>query len=346
MPDQPKNPTSQDVARRAQVSRATVSYVLNGRKDKKISPQVRQRVLDAAAQLGYHANRAAVSLISGKSDVIGFVSTDAMETERIWQTVDGIRRRLQMGGRTLMLCSKQTDDTGLPDYVRQYLKGSIDGLIYLVSEMDDNPDFHFLTQYQIPSVVIDAHDPDLSMSTVDVDYYHGAWEVLEYADQMGYRRIHYLTSDIVNPRESQRQQALQDYRETHPQMEMTLHVVPAQVYNNDWPFERVRDDIMDIANRYDYKGHDVTICAVPFHVLISQYVTDRAGIDRTVQGLIALGDRQAFRYAHPGVTASAIPWPDVGAQAVELMEDALNKQPVQHIKVRPQLVVRDSTPKR
>ena len=63
-------PTSQDVARLAQVSRATVSYVLNNVEDAGISEATRQKVLQAAAELGYIPHKIASSLRSGRSDLV------------------------------------------------------------------------------------------------------------------------------------------------------------------------------------------------------------------------------------------------------------------------------------
>ena len=54
-------PTARQVAELAQVSVATVSYVLSGR-DRPVAAETRQRVLDAARQLGYTPNQAARSL--------------------------------------------------------------------------------------------------------------------------------------------------------------------------------------------------------------------------------------------------------------------------------------------
>lgn len=64
--------TSSDVAAQAGVSRATASYVLNGRTDKRISESTRDRVLRAAEELGYVPNAAAVALKSGRTDVVLF----------------------------------------------------------------------------------------------------------------------------------------------------------------------------------------------------------------------------------------------------------------------------------
>lgn len=62
--------TSVDVAREAGLSRATVSYVLNDTPNQRIPEATRQRVLEAAARLGYAPSAAARVLRSGRSDVV------------------------------------------------------------------------------------------------------------------------------------------------------------------------------------------------------------------------------------------------------------------------------------
>ncbi|MEA2548336.1 MAG: hypothetical protein QOE42_934, partial [Chloroflexota bacterium] len=68
-----KRPTSADVAAMAGVSRTTVSFVLNHRADVKIRDGTRQRVVDAAAQLGYQPNAPARQLAGGRSHVLALV---------------------------------------------------------------------------------------------------------------------------------------------------------------------------------------------------------------------------------------------------------------------------------
>jgi DNA-binding LacI/PurR family transcriptional regulator len=65
-----KRPTATDVARRAGVSQATVSYVMNNTPHQVIPEPTRQRVLAAAAELGYTPSAAARMLVSGRSDVV------------------------------------------------------------------------------------------------------------------------------------------------------------------------------------------------------------------------------------------------------------------------------------
>jgi DNA-binding LacI/PurR family transcriptional regulator len=62
--------TSADVAKRAGVSRATVSYVLNDTPHQTISAGTRSRVIEAATSLGYAPSAAARALRTGRSDVV------------------------------------------------------------------------------------------------------------------------------------------------------------------------------------------------------------------------------------------------------------------------------------
>ncbi|MET9969793.1 LacI family DNA-binding transcriptional regulator, partial [Streptomyces sp. NPDC006356] len=72
-----KPPTIHDVAREAGVSRGTVSRVLNG--GHYVSPTAQEAVNAAIRRTGYVVNRHARSLITGRSDSIGFLLTEPQE---------------------------------------------------------------------------------------------------------------------------------------------------------------------------------------------------------------------------------------------------------------------------
>jgi DNA-binding LacI/PurR family transcriptional regulator len=66
-----KRPTSRDVAAAAGVSRATVSYVLNGTDEQhRITPATRDRVLAVAERLGYEPNAVALALRAGRTAIV------------------------------------------------------------------------------------------------------------------------------------------------------------------------------------------------------------------------------------------------------------------------------------
>ena len=64
-----------DVALRANVSRGTVSHVLNGNTEARIAPETQERVRRAASELGYIPNQMAKSLFRGKTQLIGVLMT-------------------------------------------------------------------------------------------------------------------------------------------------------------------------------------------------------------------------------------------------------------------------------
>jgi LacI family transcriptional regulator len=62
--------TLRDIARKLNLSHATVSFVLNDRRDVSIPETTRKRVMEAAQELGYRPNRAARALVSGRSQTL------------------------------------------------------------------------------------------------------------------------------------------------------------------------------------------------------------------------------------------------------------------------------------
>jgi DNA-binding LacI/PurR family transcriptional regulator len=66
-------PTSRDVAKLAGVSVATVSFVMNGRDERRVSAETRERVLDAARALAYAPNQSARSLRRQRTERVALV---------------------------------------------------------------------------------------------------------------------------------------------------------------------------------------------------------------------------------------------------------------------------------
>lgn len=86
--------TAADVARSIGVSRATVGYVLNDTPGARISPETRERVLQAAAQLGYQPSTVAQALARGRSRIVLVVLPD-------WPLEFSLRTQLDEAARVL-----------------------------------------------------------------------------------------------------------------------------------------------------------------------------------------------------------------------------------------------------
>ena len=103
MPTGGRRVTSNEVARHSGVSRATVSYVLNGAPNQSISQETRQRVLAVAERLGYTPYAPARALRSGRSDVILFLIPEWPIGPSIASLVENLSAALAAGGLTLVV---------------------------------------------------------------------------------------------------------------------------------------------------------------------------------------------------------------------------------------------------
>lgn len=106
---QGQRPTSTDVAREAGVSRATVSYVLNGTPHQKISEDARRRVLDAAQRLGYTPSAVARALRSGRSELVLFLAPDWPIGSRVGAFLEQLSSALATRGLTFVVHPATSD---------------------------------------------------------------------------------------------------------------------------------------------------------------------------------------------------------------------------------------------
>src|SRR5437763_8370312 len=127
-----KRPTQLDVARRAGVSRATVSYVLNRLSNGRvpISDETRERVMHAIAELGYVPDASAQALRSGSTHTLGLIIPD-MNNPHFWQTADGVEQAARAAGYHLLLSSMDLNPQVGQDAFRDLSRRRIDGLILM-----------------------------------------------------------------------------------------------------------------------------------------------------------------------------------------------------------------------
>jgi LacI family transcriptional regulator len=92
-----------DVARKAGVSRTTVSYVLNGRTDVSIPEETRARVLSAAEELGYRPNMAARALVMGRTGLISLWLIDTTTIRHQADVLQAVHKKITRDGSDLII---------------------------------------------------------------------------------------------------------------------------------------------------------------------------------------------------------------------------------------------------
>lgn len=188
-----KRPTSSDVARRAGVSRTTVSFVLNDRPRAHISEDTRRRVLAAAQELGYHVHAGARSLAAGRTNTIGLVLRQTPEQVAVDallpETLRGLTTAAREAGFRVMVEPLPPADGSYAALVRAR---HTDGLIVSGPRADD------LEPAQLHDegypLVVQGHAPGESIPSVDVDNRAGARVAVEHLIGLGHRRIGCITN--------------------------------------------------------------------------------------------------------------------------------------------------------
>jgi LacI family transcriptional regulator len=184
-----KRPTQVDVARLAGVSRATVSYIVNGVTDDRVSitPETRQRVLDAVRELDYQPDATAQSLRLGKTHTIGLLIPD-MRNPHLWQVARGAEQQTQAKGYDLLLASTALDAERESTMMNALSRRRIDGLILMLTHSTLlNREFDRLAKKRMPMVVMGEYVPLLDM--VQHGYDQAALTVMRHLIDLGHRRI-------------------------------------------------------------------------------------------------------------------------------------------------------------
>lgn len=154
----------EEVARRAQVSTATVSRALSGRG--RLSDATRARVRAAAAELGYVVSATASSLATGRTRSIG-VLVPLVDRWFFANVLDGIASRLAPHGYDITLYNV-TDDAAQRRQLFQtsLRRGRVDAVIALSLEFDAG-ELGVLEQLGLPLVGLGTPNPRLSSLRVD-----------------------------------------------------------------------------------------------------------------------------------------------------------------------------------
>ncbi|MDX3228919.1 LacI family DNA-binding transcriptional regulator [Streptomyces sp. ME19-01-6] len=122
--------TMADVARRAGVSPTTASFALSGRTDMRISAASRERVLEAARELGYRPNVTARSLRTKSTQTIGFVSDRITTTPFAGDVIRGAMEAARQRDNLLFITEAGGDRAAESSLVHALLDRQVDAVIY------------------------------------------------------------------------------------------------------------------------------------------------------------------------------------------------------------------------
>jgi len=177
--------TIKEVARKAGVSIATVSYVTNGLR--KLSPETERRVRKAAKELGYSPNRAARSLVAGRSSFVGLVVPD-ISNPFFPEITRAFQEAAIASGLDAIVMNTDYDAERTRHLIERLVSLQVAGAAFLTSQADSAIK-QALARRGIPAVYLDFGGPGRRISNIAVDYARGMVEAIDHLLALGHRRI-------------------------------------------------------------------------------------------------------------------------------------------------------------
>jgi DNA-binding LacI/PurR family transcriptional regulator len=185
-----KRPTISDIAQRAGVTKAAVSFALNGQPG--VSAATRERILAIAEEVGFQPSSAARALTAGKAEAFGLVIDRPAQTLGIepffMQLVSGIQAELCEHQVTLLFTVTEDTDAEIALYRRWWQQRRVDG-VFLVDLQVDDRRIAVLEELRMPAVVIGTPQGSGSLPAVWQDERACVETVVGYLAGQGHRRI-------------------------------------------------------------------------------------------------------------------------------------------------------------
>jgi len=183
----------QDVAKRAGVSVATVSRVING--FDKVSEETRQKVITVCESLNYKINPVAQSLRLGRTNSISAI-LPYLTLPSIVERLRGVMASLANTQYELVpftLGSPEDRDRKISELSQ---KSRTDGLLIISMPVNDGQ-VNKLIKNKMPTVLVDSHHPKLNC--INIDDKAGGKMITNYLIALGHKKIGFISSYLVNP---------------------------------------------------------------------------------------------------------------------------------------------------
>ncbi len=328
-------PTLDDVARRAGVSTATVSRCLST--PDKVRPQLRGRVQEAIRAIGYRPHGAARALASRRTNTIGAVipTLDNAIFAKVAQTLQEV---LDTKSRTLLLASSDYRPEREQSQIENLIVRGIDGIM-LTGEQRDPAIYNLLQKRGIRYVNTYIHHPLSPHPTIGFDNVAAMEKLVGYLCDLGHRSFAMIGGFTAgNDRAAER------IRGTREALMRRLVDLPRErVFERPYTVSAGREAF----RRLRCAEGPPTAIVCGNDVLAIGALMEAIAMGLTVPedvSITGFDDLDLAREIAPGLTTIHAPLVEMGHLAADyLVADDLGAEPVRHIELPAELVVRGST---
>jgi LacI family transcriptional regulator len=322
--------TIRDVARRAQLSVATVSRVLNGFAN--VSEEARERIKSAVKELGYVPHAGARSLSLARTNAIGVV-LPALHGEFFSEIVRGMDRVASDRGYFLLLSNMHPESPGGGTAVLRALRGRVDGLLLMAPHVEDHELVEALPA-GLPTLLINTRGQPAGWPGIHLDNSAGAKAVAEHLLALGRRRIVHIAGPAGNIDAQERAEAFRKSIVATAAAELTI--VPGDFLEESG--ERAVNDLLAQGKEFD-----AVFAANDNMAIGAMSALRRAGVSVSDEVAVAGFDDIPLAH-HMGLTTVSVRIAELGERALERLIGILGGRDDGRDELHaPELVVRSST---
>jgi LacI family transcriptional regulator len=189
----PTKITIKEVAKRAGVSIATVSRVMNNSGN--VTDRTREAIMQAAKDLQYVPNVSARNLSRSKTDTIGLLLPD-LHGEFFSEVIRGVDQRAQLSHHHLIVSSSHNKKNEI-EAALHLMRGRVDGLIIMSPQIDAHT-LHANIPRSLPVVLLNCFVEGNAFDSINIDNFGGAYEMVRHLLRHNHRRIAIIKGNSSN----------------------------------------------------------------------------------------------------------------------------------------------------
>ncbi len=332
-----KKVSLKDIAQRAGVSTALVSFALNGKdKEHRISEETVRHILQIAKELNYKPNIAAKNLRSGKSGTIGVVIPD-ISNPFFAQIVRGMEDVAARLGYTVFFGSSDEYASKLQGLVESLINRGVDGLI--IAPCEHSEEFlQQLVESNVPIVQFDRPYKEIESSYVALNNHRAAYLATSHLIEAGFHRVGMVAYDISL---SHMQERIEGYKAA-----MEHHGLKSEITIGYAKSDNVRKSTAKVIARMKEKGVDALFFATNTISVAGLYAVSEQKIAIPHElGLVGFDGSDAFELYATSLSYIKQPIEKLSSKAVEILVNMLedDNSTIQSVLIDGELIVNASS---
>ena len=318
-----KRVTQADVAQRAGVSQTAVSQILGDTgNEANFRPETRQKVLQAAKELGYVPSVAARALRTNRTMTIGVI-LGFITDELSLRITRGIQDVAHERGYGILITDTEQSSELEAQALDQLRQREVDGLIFVDSWSD--PDAFLENDRYPPMVFAQLRQRIQSRNCVGLDNVRGGYEATRHLLDLGYRKVAHISGP---ERWTSAVERVKGYRKALEDYELPYE--PSLVEYCDWEVSSGREATALLLDRHP--DIDAIFASNDLMAAGSIQAAAQRGL-RVPQDIALVGydDRYLAEGLLPPLTSYAIPLNQIGQKAAYLLIDRLLKKSARYV---------------